>query len=55
MGAQAGALALRLVQGEKGPLRAYAQGPRMIVNKKVAAKIGVKINGKIAGYAETVD
>lgn len=55
MGAQAGALTRRLMQGEKGPLRAYAQGPRMVVNKKVAAKIGVKINGKIAGYAETVD
>lgn len=55
MGTQAGEITRRLLQGEKGPVRAYAQGPRMIVNKKVAAKIGVRINGKIAGHAETVD
>jgi len=55
MGAQAGEITRRLLQGAKGPVRAYAQYPRMIVNRKVAAKIGVKINDKITGYAETVD
>jgi putative ABC transport system substrate-binding protein len=54
-GAQAGEITRRLIQGEKGPVRACAQHPRMIVNKKVAVKIGVKINDAITGYAETVE
>ena len=55
MGAQAGAITRRLLQGEKGPVRAYAQGPRMLVNQKVAVKIGVKLNERIFKHAETVE
>jgi putative ABC transport system substrate-binding protein len=55
MGAQAGEMTRRLVQGEKGPVREYAKHTHVIVNRKVAAKLGVKINAEISGRVETME
>ena len=55
MGAQAGEIARRVTHGGKGPIRSYAKHPRLIVNRKVAAKMGVEINNEVAGHAETIE
>ncbi len=55
MGIQAGELARILSQGGTGPLRAYARNPRLIVNMKVAEKIGLRISGEIIRNAEKME
>ena len=55
MGKQAGEMARSLLQDGKGPLRAYAGTPRLIINKKVSAKLGVRINGEHVKNAEAVE
>jgi putative tryptophan/tyrosine transport system substrate-binding protein len=55
MGKQAGEIARSLFQGAKGPLRAYASGPHLIVNTKVGAKLGVRINDELVQHAEKVE
>jgi putative ABC transport system substrate-binding protein len=55
MGAQAGKMARDLFQGVKSPLRVYARGARLMVNRKVAEKIGVRINDELVRNAEKVD
>lgn len=55
LGVQAGELVQSLLQGGKGPLRAYARTPRLIVNMKVAAKVGLRINGEAIRNAEKVE
>jgi putative ABC transport system substrate-binding protein len=55
IGKQAGEMARGLLQDGKGPLRAYARNPRLIVNSKVGAKLGVRINGELIRNAEKVE
>jgi putative ABC transport system substrate-binding protein len=55
MGKQAGEMAWSLLQDGKGPLRVYASNPRLIVNSKVGAKLGVRINGELVRNAEKVE
>ncbi len=55
IGKQAGELARSLLQNGNGPLRAYATNPRLIVNTKVGAKLGVRINGELFQNAEKVE
>lgn len=55
IGKQAGELVRRLLQDGNGPLRAYAATPRLIVNTKVGAKLGVRINGELIQNAEKVE
>ncbi|HEY6011991.1 MAG TPA: ABC transporter substrate binding protein [Nitrospirota bacterium] len=55
MGAQAGEIARALVNGGKGPVRAFARKPRLVVNTKVGAKIGVSINGELFRNAEKME
>lgn len=55
MGVQAGELARMLLQGKEGPLREYARNPRLIVNRKVCTKLGVRLNNDIVHNAENVE
>ncbi len=55
MGVQAGELARLLSRGGKGPVRAYAREPRLVVNEKVAAKINARINRELVRNAEKVE
>ncbi len=55
MGTQAGEMAQTLFQGGKGPLHAFARTSRLVVNMKVGAKIGVRINGEFVRDAEKVE
>jgi putative ABC transport system substrate-binding protein len=55
IGAQAGEMTQRLLRGVKGPLREYANKSRLVVNRTIAAKIGVMINDKVSGHVETVE
>lgn len=55
MGAQAGQMARTLFQGGKGPVHAYARMHRLVVNIKIGAKIGVRINGEFVRDAEKVE
>jgi len=53
LGVQAGNIARLLSQGGKGPLRVYAENPHLSVNRKVAAKIGVRIGNGLKRADET--
>jgi len=55
MGVQAGGLARALLQGGQGPLRVYARSPKLIVNRKVCVKMGVRFNDDIVRHAENVE
>jgi len=55
MGAQAGEMARCLLQGEQGPFLEHPKRPRLIVNRKIAEKIGVAINDEAMRHAETVE
>jgi putative ABC transport system substrate-binding protein len=55
MGAQSGELARLVSRGEKVPKRLYARNPRLIVNRKVISKIGVRISDEILRNAEHVE
>ena len=55
MGRQAGEMTQSLLRGAKGPLRAYARNPHLIVNTKVGAKLGVRINDELLQNAGTVE
>jgi len=55
MGKQAGEMVRSLSQGTKGPLRAYASPPHLIVNTKVSVKLGVRINDELVQHAEKVE
>lgn len=52
MGAQAGEMARELSQGRKGPWRAYANRHRLIINRKVAAKMGYQFSPDTLKKAE---
>jgi len=52
MGAQAGELARALSEGKKAAPRAYANKYRLFVNKKVAAKMGVRLDPEFIMKAE---
>lgn len=52
MGVRAGEL---LRQGGNGPLRVYARNPRLIVNSKVCAKLGIRMNDELVRHAEMVE
>ncbi len=56
IGAQSGELARAVLsRPEKGPPKAYARNPRLIVNRKVISKIGVRIGDEIVRNAEHVE
>lgn len=55
MGVQAGELAQVLLQRRGGHLRVYARSPKLIVNRKVCAKLGVRFNDDIVRHAENVE
>jgi putative ABC transport system substrate-binding protein len=55
MGRQAGEMARSLIQGAQGSLRAYAKSPHLIVNTKVGAKLGVRLNDELVRNAERVE
>lgn len=55
MGMQAAELLQLKFHGSSVPARSYAGNPRLIVNKKVVAKLGVKINEEILKTAEQVE
>ncbi len=55
MGAQAGEMARDLLQGGKGPVRAFPRTPRLVVNMKVGTKIGARINGELVRDAKKVE
>jgi putative ABC transport system substrate-binding protein len=52
MGAQAGEIAKALSAGGKGPMRSYANKYRFIINRKVAAKMGLWFSPDIMKKAE---
>lgn len=55
MGAQAAEIAGALFDGEKGPVRVFARSARLVVNRKVGAKIGVQINDELVRDAEKIE
>ncbi len=55
MGAQAGEMARDLLQGGKGPVRAFPRTSRLVVNMKVGTKIGARINGELVRDAKKVE
>ncbi len=55
MGVQAGKLVRSLAADKKGPLRVYAKGAKLLVNRKVCTKLGVRINEETASRAEKVE
>jgi putative ABC transport system substrate-binding protein len=52
MGVQAGQVAKALTKGAKGPLRQYPNTVRLIINRKVAAKMGIRFTPDILRKAE---
>jgi len=52
MGVRAGEL---LRQGGNGPLRVYARSPKLVVNRKICAKLGVRMNDDLVRHADTVE
>ncbi len=55
MGVQAGEQVRHLTGGERAPSRAYARTPHLIVNTKVAAKIGLRLDEEAIRNAEKVE
>lgn len=52
MGVRAGEL---LRERGSGPLRVYARSPRLIVNRKVCTKLGIRMNDDLVRHAEIVE
>jgi putative ABC transport system substrate-binding protein len=52
MGVQAGEIVKTLAAGRKGPIRVYARRSRLVINTKVAAKMGLKIRDEISQGSE---
>ncbi len=55
LGRQAGEIAHALSNGGAGPVRVYAKSPRLVINKKMAAKIGIRMNHEAIRNAEQVE
>ncbi len=55
MGAQTGILVRQLMNGTKGPLRHYSRNAKLVVNKTVCTKLGVRFNEETVRSAEKVD
>jgi putative ABC transport system substrate-binding protein len=55
MGVQAGKLVRSLAADKKGPLQVYAKSAKLLVNRKVCAKLGVRIDEETASRAEKVE
>jgi putative ABC transport system substrate-binding protein len=55
MGVKAGRLVRSLAADKKGPLRVYAKGARLLVNRNICTKLGVRINEEAASRAEKVE
>ena len=55
MGAQAGEIVKKLAKGETGAIRVWARASRLTINRKVAAKMGLKIKDEIAKKVENVE
>jgi putative ABC transport system substrate-binding protein len=52
LGVQAGEIVKTLSAGRKGPIRVYARNPRLMINTKMAEKMGLKIRGEISQERE---
>jgi putative ABC transport system substrate-binding protein len=55
MGAQAGEIVKKLAEGGTGAIRVWAHASHLTVNRKVAAKMGLKIKDEIAKKVENVE
>ncbi len=55
MGVEAGEIVKTLATGRKNPIRLYARAPRLLINTKVAAKMGLKIKGEILMRAGNIE
>lgn len=55
MGVQAGEIVKRLSAGRTDALRVYARSPRLTINTKVAAKMGLKIGDETLKRANTIE
>jgi putative ABC transport system substrate-binding protein len=55
MGVQAGEIVHRLSAGRTDALRVYARSPRLTINRKVAAKMGLKIGDEALKRANTIE
>jgi putative ABC transport system substrate-binding protein len=55
MGAQAGEIVKKLAEGGTGAIRVWARASHLTINRKVAAKMGLKIKGEIAKKVENVE
>jgi putative ABC transport system substrate-binding protein len=55
MGVQAGELARMLSEGHKGSIRVYAKKAHLIINNKIAKKLGINIYKKILKRAEVIE
>lgn len=55
MGVQAGEIAMMLLEGHKDTIRVYARKKVLIINKKIAKKLGITINNEILRRAEVIE
>jgi putative ABC transport system substrate-binding protein len=55
MGVETGGIVKTFATGRKNPIRLYARTPRLMINTKVAAKMGLKISGEILMRAGNVE
>jgi putative ABC transport system substrate-binding protein len=55
MGVQAGEIAMMLLEGHKDTIRVYARKKVLIINKKIANKLGVTIKNGILRRAEVIE
>ncbi len=55
MGVQAGGIARRLSEGHEGAIRVYARKKVLIINNKIAKKLGITINNEILKRAEVIE
>lgn len=55
MGIQAGEIARRLSEGHEGAIRVYARKKVLIINNKIAKKLGITINNEILRRAEVIE
>jgi putative tryptophan/tyrosine transport system substrate-binding protein len=55
LGVQAGEIVKTLSSGRKSAIRVYARTPRLTINTKVAAKMGLKISDEILRKVEAIE
>ncbi len=55
MGVEAGEIIKTFATGRKNPIRLYARTPRLMINTKVAAKMGLKISREILMRADNFE